>query len=283
MLSEAIERYLDEHGYESFDLKTVMFDMDGVLFDSMKNHATSWHKTMTHFGFTFPMEEAYMHEGRTGGGTINIVSMRERGRLATEEEIQEIYRYKSGIFDKCPEPLSMPGAYDLLLKVKNSGLLPMVVTGSGQKLMLERIHNFFPDIFEESLMVTGFDVKKGKPDPEPYLMGLTKGKRYMQAHGLTDDKAMMLKPNESLVVENAPLGIQSSVAAGLFTIAVNTGPLADSVLYDAGANLLYPSMEALCEDWEEVNEKLKIKNEKFLEDKKTRIQEDKTIVSLREN
>ena len=98
-------------------------------------------------------------------------------------------------------------------------------------------------------MVTGFDVKKGKPDPEPYLMGLTKGKRYLQAHGVATDNDTMLRANESFVVENAPLGIQAAVAAGLFTIAVNTGPLDDSVLYEAGANLLYPSMEALCEDW----------------------------------
>ena len=137
----AIEKYLAKHGVESFELKTVMFDMDGVLFDSMKNHATSWHKTMTHFGFTFPLEEAYMHEGRTGSGTINIVSMRERGRLATDAEVQEIYRYKSTLFEQCPKPEPMAGAYELLKKVKESGLLPMVVTGSGQKEMLKRIHN----------------------------------------------------------------------------------------------------------------------------------------------
>ena len=260
MLEQAIERYLEEHGYDTFELKTAMFDMDGVLFDSMKNHASSWYATMTHFGFTFALEEAYMHEGRTGGGTINIVSMRERGRLATDEEIQEIYRYKSNLFNECPEPPRMPGAYELLKKVKNSGLLPMVITGSGQKAMLARIHHFFPDIFDEALMVTAFDVKKGKPDPEPYLMGLTKGKRYLQSHGLTDDTLPMLRPNESFVVENAPLGIQSAVNAGLFTIAVNTGPLDDSVLYEAGANLLYPSMEALCDDWERLFLKLKVES-----------------------
>jgi hypothetical protein len=42
------------------------------------------------------------------------------------------------------------------------------------------------------------------------------------------------------------------VAVGVFTVAVNTGPLQDSVLLDAGANLLYPSMQALCDGWEEL-------------------------------
>ena len=61
--------------------------MDGVLFNSMPNHAESWHKVMLRFGFGLSRDEAYMHEGRTGASTINIVSRRERGHDATEEEI----------------------------------------------------------------------------------------------------------------------------------------------------------------------------------------------------
>lgn len=248
-IEKAKSAYLESKGYDAFRLKTAMFDMDGVLFDSMKNHALSWHDTMAHFGFTFPPEEAYMNEGRTGGGTINIVSMRERGHLATEDEIQEIYHYKSELFSKLPEAVQMPGSYELLCKVKASGLTPMVVTGSGQRTLLARLHENFPGIFSEELMVTAFDVKKGKPDPEPYLMGLQKGKQYFRMQGIMDNESPLLDCNESIVVENAPLGVEAGVAAGVFTIAVNTGPLPDSVLYEAGANMLYPSMQALCDDW----------------------------------
>jgi beta-phosphoglucomutase-like phosphatase (HAD superfamily) len=84
-------------------------------------------------------------------------------------------------------------------------------------------------------MVTAYDVERGKPDPEPYLMALRKGG---------------LAPDEAVVVENAPLGVQSAVAAGIYTIAVNTGPLDDRVLLDAGADLLLPSMRALAERWD---------------------------------
>ena len=51
MFKEAINNYLHAHGYESIDLKAVLFDMDGVLFDSMPNHAEAWHKIMKRFGF----------------------------------------------------------------------------------------------------------------------------------------------------------------------------------------------------------------------------------------
>ncbi len=246
MLQSAIRKYLQSKGLEKMNVRTAMFDMDGVLFDSMRNHARCWHLTMEHFGFSFPEWEAYLHEGRTGAGTINIVSMRERGYLATEEECQAMYLYKSRLFDQCPEAEPMPGAFELLKKVKASGVTPMVVTGSGQKILLSRLQKSFPGIFRQELMVTAYDVKKGKPYPEPYLMGLEKGRRFL------DGEPGSLQLNQSVVIENAPLGVQAGVAAGVFTIAVNTGPLDDQVLYDAGANILYPSMQALADGWDQL-------------------------------
>ena len=238
MYKEAIKKYLARAGHTSINLKTVLFDMDGVLFNSMPNHAEAWHKTMAQFGFTLSREEAYMHEGRTGAATINIVSQRERGFDATEEEIKRIYQAKSDLFNQYPKAKRMPGAWEVLTQIKEAGLIPMVVTGSGQTSLLDRLNQNFPDIFKRELMVTAFDVKYGKPNPEPYLMALKKGG---------------LQPNEALVVENAPLGVQAGVAAGIFTIAVNTGPLPDHVLLDQGANILFHSMTDFNEHWSELS------------------------------
>lgn len=215
-------------------LKAVLFDMDGVLFNSMPYHAEAWHKVMQSHGLNLSREEAYLHEGRTGAGTINIVSQRQLGREATLDEIENIYHEKSEEFNKFPEPEPMPGAWELLQKIKEAGLVPMVVTGSGQRSLLNRLEHNFPNTFHPELMVTAFDVKHGKPHPEPYLMALEKGG---------------FNANETVVIENAPLGVQAGIAAGIFTIAVNTGPLDNKVLLDAGANALYPSMQALCDGW----------------------------------
>lgn len=241
MYKEAINNYLQKHGYQAINLKAVLFDMDGVLFNSMPNHAEAWHKTMAKFGFTLSREEAYMHEGRTGAGTINIVSLRERGYEATEEEIKRIYQAKSDLFNQYPLAERMPGALELLNQIKEEGLTPMVVTGSGQTSLLDRLNKNFPNIFQRELMVTAFDVKYGKPNPEPYLMALKKGG---------------FQPNEAIVVENAPLGVQAGVAAGIFTIAVNTGPLPDEALLGQGANLLFHSMPDFNEHWASLRKSL---------------------------
>ena len=216
-------------------LKAVLFDMDGVLFDSMPYHSEAWHTVMKSHGLTLSREEAYMHEGRTGASTINIVFQRELGRESTQEEIESIYQEKSVLFNSYPEAKRMPGAWELLQKVKKDGLIPMVVTGSGQLSLLERLEHNYPGMFRRELMVTAFDVKYGKPHPEPYLMALQKGG---------------LAPNEAIVVENAPMGVQAGAAAGIFTVAVNTGPIDGQVLLDAGANVLFPSMQDFCDNWE---------------------------------
>lgn len=213
--------------------------MDGVLFDSMPYHAKAWHKAMAEFGLDLSEEEAYMHKGRTGFSTIQIIAAR-KGLTATREMADEMYRVKSAYFSQFPDPAPMPGALPLIRKMQAEGIMLLLVTGSGTTTLLQQLNEFYPDVFVPERMVTGFDVKKGKPDPEPYLMGLAKGSAVLGRE---------LRADECLVVENAPLGVRAAVAAHIPTIAVNTGPLPDHVLLDEGAKWLFPSMQALCDDW----------------------------------
>ena len=234
MLAGRIHEYIMKHSFERIRLKAVLFDMDGVLFDSMPMHARAWSEAVTRFGLSMTPEEAYEHEGRTGKSTINILTKRFWGRETTDEEVERIYKVKSDLFNSYPEAKRMPGAADLLNQVKRDGFQIVLVTGSGQQSLLNRLNKNFEGIFHKDLMVTSFDVRQGKPSPEPYLMGLRKAG---------------LHPWEAVVVENAPLGVRAGVAANIFTIAVNTGPLPDAKLVSEGANLLFPSMTALAQGW----------------------------------
>lgn len=247
MFTSEIQSYLDRHGYLRFQLKGVLFDMDGVLFNSMPYHASAWHKAMKNHGLTLSKEEAYLHEGRTGAGTIDIVMQREQNRKATPAEIEAIYQDKSTEFNKYPDAAAMPGSLELLQQIRKDGLLTGIVTGSGQKSLLTRIEENFPALFDPHKMVTAFDVTHGKPHPEPYLMGL---------------KKTGLKPFEAIVIENAPLGVAASRAAGIFTVAVNTGPMPDEVLLEAGADLLFPSMTDFSKHWKELYQALNRTNRK---------------------
>lgn len=230
--------YLQKNNFSRFDLKALLFDMDGVLYDSMPAHDKSWQQTMDEIGLKHLPHEFYLQEGRIGKSTINAVFQRNLHRDATIEETDKIYARKSELFRQYNSGKILPGAAEILKYTQSKGLKPVLVTGSGQPSLLNRLDTHFPGVFTPQTMVTAFDVKHGKPDPEPFLMGLQKGGD--------------LKPNQAIVIENAPLGIESAVAAGIFTIAVNTGPLPDAVLTDAGASVVFSTMETLLREIPEI-------------------------------
>ena len=235
MFKIAVLKYLEEHGFEALSPKAVLFDMDGVLYDSMPNHAIAWQESMARFGIHMTADDAYATEGARGVDTIRQMVSQQQRREIDEKEAQRMYDVKSHIFHSLPEAPVMPGVLELMQKIKEGGLMCCVVTGSGQRPLIERIMKDFRAFVTEDHITTAYDVKRGKPNPDPYLMGL--------------QKAGGLKPWEAVVVENAPLGVRSGHAAKIFTIAVNTGPLPDEELLSAGANLTFPTMQDLCDDW----------------------------------
>ena len=124
----------------------------------------------------------------------------------------------------------MDGILDVLQAVASHGWTVGVVTGSGQRPLINRLLKDFSRYLDEQHIVTAYDVTRGKPNPDPYLIGM--------------EKAGTL-PWQTIVVENAPLGVRAGVAARAFTIAVNTGPLLDETLLGAGADVLFHNMHEL--------------------------------------
>lgn len=235
MFEKEINKYLKRHGFEAFKPKAVLFDMDGVIYNSMPNHAISWHKAMTGFGLDMKPEDAYLYEGMRGVETIKLLARCQWNKELSDEEASEMYAEKSRLFSLCPKAEKMDGVEELMRKIKASGLKIVVVTGSGQKTLLDKLESDFNGLINKDLMITSFDVRHGKPDPEPYICGMKKAG---------------IEPWEGIVVENAPLGVRAAVAAKIFTVAVNTGPLPDKTLADEGADFIFQDMPAFREAWD---------------------------------
>lgn len=230
-MTEIITNYLQTKKFNNLDLRAVLFDMDGVIYNSMPAHERSWQETMKEWNLKAEPNEFFIQEGRPAQFTTNLLFQRNLKRDATEDEIERLYKRKTELFFKYDSGALISGIEETIKIVKDKGLIPILVTGSGQTGLWERLNGDLPDVFTPETMITAFDVKIGKPHPEPYLMGL--------------EKAGNLKPNQALVIENAPLGVESAHKANIFTIAVNTGPLPDNVLLDSGADLLMDSIDDL--------------------------------------
>lgn len=234
-MNDSIRQYLERHGFGNFSPKAVLFDMDGVLYDSMPHHAIAWQESMKRFGIDMTEADAYATEGARGIDTIRQIATRQ-GKEVSLEEAQCMYDEKSRIFHEMPDAPIFDGVFDMMEKIKCAGMTVNVVTGSGQRPLIRRLLNDFGRYLDENHITTAYDVKRGKPYPDPYLMGL--------------QKAGNLKPFEGIVVENAPLGVRSGVSAGIFTVAINSGPLPDKALLDEGADVLYDKMTQFRNEWD---------------------------------
>lgn len=218
----AIANYLKSTGNKQAEIKVALVDCDGVLYDSMKNHTRAWVKLMKKNGVKCTRDEFYLYEGMTGAEIIKLLFKRGSGKNITDDEARELYKVKSRYFKELGEPAMMPGTTQVLSTLKDAGIKNVLVTGSGEPLLLERIDRDYAGLFAPE-RITAADTKHGKPSPEPYM------KAQLKAGA---------KPCQCIVIENAPLGVQSGHASGSFTIGVTTGPVPEKDLYKAGANIV---------------------------------------------
>lgn len=212
------------------NIKSALIDMDGVLYDSMKYHTLAWQKMMAEYGVECDRDEFYLYEGMTGAATIDLIFERELGRRASDEEKREMYRRKTELFNELGRKEMMPGAREMVDTLIRAGIKTVLVTGSGQGSLLDRLDEDYPGAFPPDRRVTARDVTHGKPDPEPYLRGLQKAGT---------------SPAETIVIENAPLGVRAGVASGCRTLAVTTGPIPREAFEAENPCEIFPSMEAL--------------------------------------
>ena len=184
-------------------MKAILFDMDGVLVDSMSYHAAAWDMTLKTVGISIDKKIIYEIDGANYRQVIDIIS-RQFGRILTEQEIQEIGRKKLAIFEQIERVKPFDGIQELLETLKPKYKLA-VVSGSNRRTVHITINTFFPDTFQ--VIIHGEDTKISKPSPVPYLKAI-------ERLGIAKDQC--------LVIENAPLGIRSAKSAGLRCLAVTT-------------------------------------------------------------
>lgn len=232
MYTDIIQDFLGRHNYINVIPRAALIDMDGTLYDSMPHHALAWRQMMSEIGIDIDLTTFFRYEGRTGASTINEIFRNSLGRDATETEKADLYKRKTEIFAAMEPVEPMPGAARMLNFLDSISVKRVLVTGSGQSTLLNRLNDDFPGAFPLDLRVTSRDVKHGKPDPEPYF-------KAMELAGV--------KPDSCMVIENAPIGVQAGHAAGAFTIGINTGPLHPEELKEAGADIVFDSMEEFAE------------------------------------
>jgi beta-phosphoglucomutase len=182
-------------------MKAIIFDMDGVLVDSMPYHAEAWKQVFASVGISIEKRDIYEIEGSNHTQLVELI-FRRFGRVPTDKDVKELCSKKIEIFNRIEQVRPFEGIKELLADLVQAHSLS-VVSGSNHNTVHDLMNTFFPGTFQ--VIIDGDDVQKSKPDPEPYLMAV---------------KKVQVPKEECLVIENAPLGIRSAKNAGLRCIAV---------------------------------------------------------------
>ena len=190
-----------------FDCAAILFDLDGVLVDSTGSVTRQWRRWAEEHN----IDPRKVLEIAHGVRSIEIIR-----KMAPHLDPQaEVARLEKREADDQEGVSVMPGAADLLKAIPEGRWC--VVTSGTRYLATARLtlgNLPIPDV-----LVSADDVSKGKPDPEPYLMGAT---------------LLGMNPAQCLVIEDAPAGIRAAHAGGMKAIAItSTYPASDLQEADA--------------------------------------------------
>jgi beta-phosphoglucomutase len=187
------------HRFQAF-----LFDMDGVITDSMPYHYEAWRRIFEGFGISVSREEILKREGEQGLVTLETILSRE-GRELPPQAKKKALEDKEVVFRSLARPTLFPGAETIVKALREKGKRLALVTGTSRQ---ESEANLPPSLIScFDVLISGDMVALGKPHPEPYRMALQR---------------LETSAEDSLVIENAPYGIRSAKGAGLRCIAVTT-------------------------------------------------------------
>ncbi|MFA5116533.1 MAG: HAD-IA family hydrolase [Candidatus Omnitrophota bacterium] len=185
-------------------VKAVIFDMDGVITNTMPYHFDAWMETLKAAGIKVDCYDVYLREGQPGLSTLMELS-KERGIKLSLAQAKDILLKKEILFKRIVKTRFVKGSRPYLRYLKRRKFLLGLVTGTSRHEARKILHKELFALFD--VTVTGDEVAHGKPHPEPFLKAL---------------KGLKISPEEALVIENAPLGIEAAKKAGLFCAALET-------------------------------------------------------------
>ncbi len=188
----------------SSPLRAVVFDMDGLMFNTEDLYDLAGQELLRRRGQNFTRELKLSMMGLPGPKAFSIMI----DRCGLNDSVAHLQRETDEIFQSLlPDKIEMMPGLETLLDVIDRGGLPRSVATSSHRNFADRALGHFDLKDGFQFILTSEDVTNGKPDPEVYL---------------TSAQKLDVEPRSMLVFEDSVFGSQAAVAAGAFTVAVPT-------------------------------------------------------------
>jgi beta-phosphoglucomutase len=201
-------------------IQAIFFDLDGVIADTLHYHYLAWEKMFNELGGSIQEHSVLIHEGRASREILPRF-LQEAGVTLPESEHEAFIERKREYYRSIVKVDYFPHVFDVIAELRSRGFRTALVTASSLRNMHAALPEERRSLFD--FLITGDEVQRAKPHPDPYLAPM---------------HHMKLRPEQCVVVENAPLGIESAKNAGMTCVAVETTlgrdylTLADVIIHD---------------------------------------------------
>lgn len=189
---------------ERNNFRALLFDWDGVLVDSGDDYYRAYELALEPEGIRLSRREIMLREGRRTSEVISTVYA-DRGITLPKAKLDELVARRLEFYKKTSRAIFFDGIWALIGALRRAGYKLGIVTGSS------RIHDVLPLSSENERLfdavVTADDIQHPKPDPQPFQVAC---------------RRIGIAAANALVVENAPLGIESAHRAGCHAVAICT-------------------------------------------------------------
>ncbi|MDI9337858.1 MAG: HAD family phosphatase [Alphaproteobacteria bacterium] len=182
--------------------KSVIFDFDGVIADTMHDNFLAWEKTFLHYGVQINQLDYFLLEG---AGRNEVGKYFIQKYKLKQHDLLEIVKLKETNYLLNNHFKIYSYVLDILEFLTSKNVALGLVTGASKDRIFNSLNNKLLSYFKT--IITSDEVEFGKPNPEPYLKAI---------------QNIQLLPENCLIIENAQLGIQSAKSAGCKCWAITT-------------------------------------------------------------
>ena len=182
----------------ALELRGVVFDVDGVLFDTERLSQPIWLSVAREMGF--PQVGAIYREfvGRNRTDILQLIARRFGADIPGEEYLRRCSAATQAFLEEHGVPLK-PGVREILTFLRERGIPAALATSTGRERTQRRLEMTGLAPFFQAV-VTGDQVVHSKPDPEIYLLAC---------------RSLGVRAEQALAVEDSPNGIRSACRAGM--------------------------------------------------------------------
>jgi HAD superfamily hydrolase (TIGR01509 family) len=183
-------------------IKAVLFDLDGLMFDSEPHSLASWEAVLAERGVKLDQLTIESILGQRIDATARTLIDKYHLPDTVQSLADAKTEYQIVHLDGNVPP--MPGLIELLDEIDRQGL-PKAIASSGIRRYVEAVLRVNGLLDRFSVIITGDQVARGKPAPDVFLAAA---------------RALNIEPQDCLVLEDAPAGVQAAQVAGMTCIAV---------------------------------------------------------------